>query len=101
MMTKVILPGGQISEDNYAIPLIGRSHLSLQLLLIRLLAMTDPRTEAKEEQIGQMAGVTAYLYVHVELSISSVEAQLNKYHTLLKQHFFTHKAALSFMTEYL
>ena len=31
------------------------------------------------EQIGQLAGVTAYLHVHVELSISSVEAQLAKY----------------------
>ena len=30
------------------------------------------------EQIGQLAGVTAYLHVHVELSISSVEAQLAK-----------------------
>jgi hypothetical protein len=36
------------------------------------------------EQIGQLAGVTAYLHVHVELSISSVEAQLAKYHELLQ-----------------
>jgi hypothetical protein len=48
-----------------------------------------------------MAGVTAYLHVHVELSISSVEAQLNKYYTLLKQHFNQHEDAVTYMTKYL
>jgi hypothetical protein len=38
------------------------------------------------EQIGQLARITAYLHVHVELSISSVEAQLAKYHQLLKEN---------------
>ncbi len=35
------------------------------------------------EQIGQLAGVTAYLHVHIELSITSVEQQLDKYRQLL------------------
>ena len=74
-------------------------------MIVILLSLPDPRTEAKEavifEQIGQMAGVTAYLHVHVELSISSVEAQLNKYHTLLQQNFNDHKAAFAYMTKYL
>jgi hypothetical protein len=48
-----------------------------------------------------MAGVTAYLHVHVELSISSVEAQLNKYYTLLKQNFNEHEMAVTYMTKYL
>ncbi len=38
------------------------------------------------EQIGHLAGVTAYLHVHVELSISSAEAQLDKYLQLLKEN---------------
>jgi hypothetical protein len=49
------------------------------------------------EQIGQLAGVTAYLHVHVELSISSVEAQLAKYHELLRTHCGSEKAVLSYM----
>ncbi len=35
------------------------------------------------KQIGKLAGVTAYLYVHIELSISSIEQQLSKYRQLL------------------
>jgi len=54
-----------------------------RLLLLFLLSVILPDTGAKEavifEQFGQLAGVTAYLHVHVELSISSVEAQLGKY----------------------
>ncbi len=49
------------------------------------------------EQIGQLAGVTAYLHVHVELSISSVEAQLAKYHELLRTHCGSEKAVLNYM----
>jgi hypothetical protein len=97
--------GGRAAENDDDLPPAHHSRLSLLLLIIILLSLPDPRTEAKEavifEQIGQMAGVTAYLHVHVELSISSVEAQLNKYHTLLKQHFNDHKTALTFMTKYL
>jgi len=37
----------------------------------------------------------------VELSISSVEAQLNKYYQMLKQHFSEHEAAVEFMTGHL
>ena len=52
------------------------------------------------EQIGQLAGVTAYLHVHVELSISSVEAQLAKYHELLRTHCGSEKAVLNYMMTY-
>ncbi len=37
----------------------------------------------------------------MELSISSVEAQLYKYYTLLKQHFNEHEDAVTYMTKYL
>ncbi|MFN9943856.1 MAG: hypothetical protein ACK56I_30720, partial [bacterium] len=61
-----------------------------RLLLVFLLSLRLPDIEAKEavifEQFGQLAGITAYLHVHVELSISSVEAQLGKYRQLLKQN---------------
>ncbi len=54
-----------------------------RLLLLFLLSLRLPDVGAKEavilEQFGQLAGITAYLHVHVELSISSVEAQLGKY----------------------
>jgi hypothetical protein len=53
------------------------------------------------EQIGQLAGVTAYLHVHVELSISSVEAQLAKYHELLRTHCGLEKAVLNYMMAYI
>jgi hypothetical protein len=97
--------GGRAAKHNDDLPPTRHGRFSLLLLTIILLSLPDPQTEAKEavifEQIGQMAGVTAYLHVHVELSISSVEAQLNKYHTLLKQNFNDHKAAFSYMTKYL
>jgi hypothetical protein len=97
--------GGRDIEDDHEPSPARHSRFSLWLMIIILLALPDPRTEAKEavifEQIGQMAGVTAYLHVHVELSISSVEAQLNKYYTLLKQHFNEHEAAVTYMTKYL
>jgi len=70
--------GGRAAENDDDPPPTRHSRLSLLLLIVILLSLPDPRTEAKEavifEQIGQMAGVTAYLHVHVELSISSVEA---------------------------
>jgi hypothetical protein len=97
--------GGWTAEDDYDLPPTRHSCFPLLLLLIALLSLPDPRTEAKEaiifEQIGQMARVTAYLHVHVELSISSVEAQLNKYYTLLKQNFNEHETAVAYMTKYL
>jgi len=61
-------------------------------------------TSAKEavifEQVGQLAGVTAYLQVHVELSISSVEAKMEKYHQLLRKHCVTEAAILNYMLAY-
>ena len=105
-MTRPGIPtGGRAAENDDDLPPARHSRLSLLLLTIILLSLPDPRTEAKEavifEQIGQMSGVTAYLHVHVELSISSVEAQLNKYYTLLKQHFNQHEDAMAYMTKYL
>ncbi len=50
-----------------------------RLLLLLLLSITFRDTGAKEavtfEQFGQLAGVTAYLHIHVELSISSAAAK--------------------------
>jgi hypothetical protein len=105
MMTLGTWTGGRADIDNYKPPATCHSCLFLLLLMIVLLALPDPRTEAKEavifKQIGQMAGVTAYLHMHVEFSISSVEVQLNKYHTLLKQHFNQNKSAVTYMSKYL
>jgi hypothetical protein len=44
--------------------------------------------------------VTAYLHVHIELSISSVEAQLNKYRELLLEHCNSADAILRFMSTF-
>ncbi len=54
------------------------------------------------EQIGQLDGITAYLHVHVELSISSVEAQLIKYQIiqLLKENCDSEIAVLNYMVTY-
>jgi len=69
-----------------------------------LLSVIFPDTGAKEavifEQFGQLAGVTAYLHVHVELSISSVEAQLEKYRQLLKENCDSEMAVLNYMLTY-
>jgi hypothetical protein len=52
------------------------------------------------EQIGQLTGVTANLHVHVELSISSVEAQMDKYCQFLKENCDTEMAVLNYMLAY-
>jgi hypothetical protein len=49
------------------------------------------------EQIGQLAGVTAYLHVHIELSITSVEQQLDKYRQLLMTKLGTEDSIRHFM----
>jgi hypothetical protein len=60
-----------------------------------------PWAESKEavifEQIGQLAGVTAYLHVHIELSITSVEQQLSKYRQLLVTKLGTKESIQTFM----
>jgi hypothetical protein len=60
--------------------------------------------QAKEavifKQIGQLTGVTASLHVHVELSISSDDAQLNKYHQLLQENCDSEMAVLNYMLAY-
>jgi hypothetical protein len=57
------LTGGRTAEDDFDPPLTHHSRLSLLLLIIGLISLPEPRTEAKEavifEQIGQMDGVTA------------------------------------------
>jgi hypothetical protein len=49
------------------------------------------------EQFGQLAGVTAYLHVHIELSITSVEQQLDKYGQLLVTKLGTEDSIWHFM----
>jgi hypothetical protein len=55
----------------------------IRLLPLLFLLFVNAPVSSKEavifEQIGQLAGVTAYLHVHIELSITSVEQQLSKY----------------------
>jgi hypothetical protein len=86
-------------------PVHGRNKLSiLHLLLLFILSLRLPDVGAKEavifEQFGQLAGITAYLHVHVELSISSVEAQLSKYRQLLNQNCDSELAVLNYMLTY-
>jgi hypothetical protein len=83
----------------------GRNTLSaLHLLLLFVLSLRLPDVGAKEavifEQFGQLAGITAYLHVHVELSISSVEAQLSKYRQLLNQNCDSELSVLNYMLTY-
>ncbi len=76
----------------------------LARLLCCVLIISSPSVQAKEavifEQIGQHAGVTANLHVQVELSISSVEGQLDKYRQLLKKNCDTEMAVLNYMLAY-
>jgi hypothetical protein len=75
-----------------------------QLLLLFIISVALLDTGAKEavifEQFGQLAGVTPYLHIHVELSISSVETQLRKYRQLLKQNCDSELAVLNYMLTY-
>jgi hypothetical protein len=77
---------------------------TLQLLMLFSLSLYFPDAVAKEavifEQFGQLAGITAYLHAHVELSISSVEAQLEIYRQLLKQNCDSELAVLNYMLTY-
>jgi hypothetical protein len=89
-------------EANRDPRLPGRRSLYLRLLLtLSVSAIQAPWAESKEavifEQIGQLAGVTAYLHVHIELSISSVEQQLNKYRQLLVTKLGNEESICNFM----
>jgi len=68
---------------------------------ILLALIINAPVESKEavifEQIGQLAGVTAYLHVHIELSITSVEQQLDKYRQLLVTKLGTEDSIHHFM----
>jgi hypothetical protein len=87
------LPGGQPQDGTP--PRVGSEPRHLRrrpfylrlLLLLALSAIHAPLVEFKKpvifEQIGKLTGVAAYLYVHIELSISSIEQQLSKYRQLL------------------
>jgi hypothetical protein len=86
-------------------PVHERNKLSvLHLLLLFILSLRLPDVGAKEavifKQFGQLARITAYLHVHVELSISSVEAQLLKYRQLLHQNCNFELAVLNYMLTY-
>jgi hypothetical protein len=73
-------------------------------LLFCIIILGGQGTQAKEavifKHIGQLAGVFSYLHIHVEFSISSVEAQLQKYHQLLRQNGWTEIAVLNYMMAY-
>jgi len=89
-------------EANHDPRLPGRRSLYLRLLLtLSVSAIQAPWAESKEavifEQIGQLAGVTAYLHVHIELSITSVEQQLSKYRQLLITKLGTDESIRTFM----
>jgi hypothetical protein len=89
-------------EANHDPRLPGRRSLYLRLLLtLSISAIQAPWAESKEavifEQIGQLAGVIAYLHVHIELSITSVEQQLNKYRQLLITKLGTEESIRTFM----
>jgi len=81
-----------------------RLRLYLRILSLFLTITCNAPVDSKEavifEQIGQLAGVTTYLHVHVELSISSVEAQLNKYRELLLEHCSSEDAIVNFMSTF-
>jgi hypothetical protein len=85
-------------------PAPATSKRPILLFLIFTLSISVPESLAKEavifEQIRQLAGITAYLHVHIELSISSVEAQLVKYHQLLKENCNLEIAVLNYMLTY-
>jgi hypothetical protein len=94
-------PGVPIRAHPGQSPAHGKNKPTLHLLLLFVLSLHLPDVGAKEavifEQFGQLAGITAYLHVHVELSISSVEAQLSKYRQLLKQNCDSELAVLNYM----
>jgi hypothetical protein len=77
----------KVADDSH---LDGYLRAYFRILLVFLMISTNAPVASKEavifEQIGQLDGGTAYLHVHVGLSISSVEAQLNKYTELLLEH---------------
>jgi len=86
-------------------PALGRNKISaLHLLFLFILCLRLPDVGANEavifEQFGQLAGITAYLHVHVELSISSIEAQLGKYCQLLNQNCDSELSVLNYMLTY-
>jgi hypothetical protein len=85
-------------------PAPGRYKLTTSQLLLFVLSLHLPDAGAKEavlfEQFRQLARITAYLHVHMELSISSMEAQLDKYCQLLKQNCDSELAVLNYMLMY-
>jgi hypothetical protein len=72
-----------------------------KLIPFLLALFTNAPVASKEavifEQIGQLAGVTAYLHVHIELSITSLEQQLDKYRQLLMTKLGTEDSIQHFM----
>jgi hypothetical protein len=78
-----------------------RLRIYLRLLPFLLVLFANAPVSSKEavifEQIGQLARVTAYLHVHIELSITSVEQQLSKYRQLLITKLGTEESIRAFM----
>jgi len=81
--------------------LAARLRMYFRLFLLLLPLVINAPVESKEavifEQIGQLARVTAYLHVHIELSITSVEQQLDKYRQLLVTKLGTEDSIRHFM----
>jgi hypothetical protein len=88
-------------EAAAARPLSLRIRAYVRLLPLLFLLFVNAPVSSKEavifEQIGQLAGVTAYLHVHIELSITSVEQQLSKYRQLLITKLGTEESIRTFM----
>ena len=81
--------------------LSARCRIYCRTIPILLALIINAPVESKEavifEQFGQLAGVTAYLHVHIELSITSVEQQLDKYRQLLVTKLGTEDSIRHFM----
>ena len=51
------------------------------------------------EQIGQLAGSTSYLHVHVTISLSSIKEQINAFRGTLEKHFKDEETIQQYVTE--
>jgi len=51
------------------------------------------------EQIGQLAGSTSYLHVHLAIDLSSIQQQYSTYRVLLNHKFSNHTTIMNFFTK--
>jgi len=64
-----------------------KSKLIIILLYSLLLTPSSSKETVIFEQIGQLAGATSYLHVHLTISLSSIQKQFNSYKGLVTQQF--------------